>query len=115
MLYTDGVLDAALPDGERFGEARLQALVERAATTSRRSSPRSTTRSRGLRLRDDIALLAIRCPGAAALLARGTLDGDAEPMLALAIAGGVEAPAAAREALRAALGAGSRHARGPTR
>ena len=30
VLYTDGVLDAALPGGERFGEARLRALVERA-------------------------------------------------------------------------------------
>ena len=27
VLYTDGVLDAALPDGARFGEARLNDLV----------------------------------------------------------------------------------------
>ena len=30
VLYTDGVLDAALPGGEHFGEERLHALVEQA-------------------------------------------------------------------------------------
>ena len=30
VLYTDGVLDSVLPGGERFGEARLRRLAERA-------------------------------------------------------------------------------------
>src|SRR5215203_3385487 len=78
VLYTDGVLDSVLAGGERFGVARL-------------------------RLRDDVALLAIRCPGPPALLARGTFDGDAEQLLELSLPGGSEAPRAARHALAAAL------------
>jgi len=50
-----------------------------------------------------VALLAIRCPGPPPLLARGTLDGDAEQLLALTLQGGPAAPARAREALAEAL------------
>jgi anti-sigma regulatory factor (Ser/Thr protein kinase) len=48
-------------------------------------------------------MLAIRCPGPPALLARGTLDGDAEQLLELSLPGGPEAPRAARQPLAAAL------------
>jgi anti-sigma regulatory factor (Ser/Thr protein kinase) len=56
-----------------------------------------------MRLRDDVALLAIRCPGPPALLSRGTLEGDAERVLALTLPGGSGAPAVARQALGEAL------------
>ena len=60
-------------------------------------------------------MLAIRCPGPPALLARGTLDGDAEPMLELALPGGPAAPRAARHALSTAVGARLSTPRSPTR
>jgi len=86
-LYTDGVTDSVLPGGERFGEARLRRLAERAGS-------------------DVDALegeLAIRCPGPPALLARGTFGEEAEPLLELSLAGGPAAPSAARRSLAAAL------------
>jgi anti-sigma regulatory factor (Ser/Thr protein kinase) len=103
VLYTDGVLDAVLPGGEHFGEDRLHALVERAGGDVEAIAGALEERLPQLRLRDDIALLAIRCPGPPALLARGTLDGAADQLVELSLAGGVEAPAAARRALSTAL------------
>ena len=79
VLYTDGVLDAVLPGGEHFGEERLHALVERAGADVTAIAGALEELLPQLRLRDDIALLAIRCPGPPALLARGTLDGDGRP------------------------------------
>ena len=105
VLYTDGVLDMVLPGGERFGEPRLRAMVEAAGRDVAALAGAFETELGGLRLRDDVALLAIRCPGPPALLARGTLEGDAEPMLEVAIPGGPAAPRAARHALSTAVGA----------
>jgi anti-sigma regulatory factor (Ser/Thr protein kinase) len=48
-------------------------------------------------------MLAIRCPGPPALLARGTLGEEAERLLELSLPGGPEAPTAARRALAGAL------------
>ena len=57
-----------------------------------------------LRLRDDVAMLAIRCPGPPPLLVRGTLDDDeTESLLELTLSGGSAAPGEARHALAAAL------------
>ncbi|MET0771036.1 MAG: SpoIIE family protein phosphatase [Solirubrobacteraceae bacterium] len=103
VLYTDGVLDAVLPGGEHFGEDRLHALVERAGGDVEAIAGTLEEQLPQLRLRDDIALLAIRCPGPPALLARGTLDGAADQVVELSLPGGVEAPAAARRALSTAL------------
>ena len=103
VLYTDGVLDAALPDGRRFGEARLEALVAGAGEDPEALVAALDDALAGLRLRDDVAMLAIRCPGVVPLLARGTLDGEVERLLMLSIPGGPQAPAAAREALRSVL------------
>jgi anti-sigma regulatory factor (Ser/Thr protein kinase) len=110
VLYTDGALDAVLPGGERFGEARLRAMAEQAGEDVEAFAAAFAGRLDHLRLRDDVALLAIRCPGPPPLLVRGTLDGEAEPLLALALPGGPLAPRAAREALATALrgGAGER-------
>jgi len=104
VLYTDGVLDAARPDGERFGEAGLDALVARAGAEPESLAGALDEALAGLRLRDDVCMLAIRCPGAVPLLARGTLDGDVERLVTLSIPGGPTAPAAARDALRSTLG-----------
>lgn len=106
VLYTDGALDAVLPGGERFGEARLREIAEQAGEDVEAFAAAFTERLGDLRLRDDVALLAIRCPGPPPLLVRGTLEGEAEPVLALALPGGTLAPRAAREALAAALGGG---------
>jgi PAS domain S-box-containing protein len=103
VLYTDGVLDAVLPGGEHFGEERLHALVERAGAEVTAIAGALEELLPQLRLRDDIALLAIRCPGPPALLARGTLDGEAARLVELELPGGHDAPAAARQALRTAL------------
>lgn len=103
VLYTDGVLDSVLRGGERFGEARLRRLAAGAGTDVRALAARLEEELGQLRLRDDVAMLAIRCPGPPALLARGTFDRDAERLLALTLPGGLEAPRAAREALAAAL------------
>jgi serine phosphatase RsbU (regulator of sigma subunit)/PAS domain-containing protein/anti-sigma regulatory factor (Ser/Thr protein kinase) len=105
VLYTDGVLDTVLPDGDRFGEARLRALVEDAGGDVDAIARAFEAELGGLRLRDDVALMAIRCPGPPALLARGTLDGEAEPVLELTLSGGPTAPGRARHALSAAAGA----------
>jgi serine phosphatase RsbU (regulator of sigma subunit)/anti-sigma regulatory factor (Ser/Thr protein kinase) len=102
VLYTDGVLDAVLPGGERFGEERLRDLVLRSAGDVETLTAEFEAELAGRRLRDDVALLAIRCPGAPALLARGTLDGELDQLLALRLPGGPEAPAAARRALAGA-------------
>jgi len=104
VLYTDGALDAVLPGGERFGEDRLHALAERAGDDVPGFAAAFTDALEELRLRDDVALLAIRCPGPPALLARGTLAGEVEPLLALTLPGGPLAPRAARTRLAAALG-----------
>src|SRR5215218_3550095 len=103
VLYTDGVLDNVLPGGERFGEARLRTIAERAGPDVGRLARSLEAQLGGLRLRDDVALLAIRCPGPPPLLARGTLDGDAQQLLALTLQAGPAAPARAREALAEAL------------
>ena len=105
VLYTDGVIDTVLPGGERYGEARLQALVEGAGDDVVALASALELQLGDLRLRDDVALLAIRCPGPPALLARGTLEDDAEPMLDLRVPGGVSAPRAARHAVSRAVGA----------
>ncbi len=103
VLYTDGVLDSVLPGGERFGEERLRRLAERAGDDVEAIASALEAELGGLRLRDDVAMLAIRCPGPPALLARGTLDGDAELLLELFLPGGPAAPKAARHALATAL------------
>ena len=103
VLYTDGVLDSVLAGGERFGEARLQLLAEAAGTDVAALASSLAAELAQLRLRDDVALLAIRCPGPPALLARGTFDDDAESLLELSLPGGVDAPRVARLALAAAL------------
>ena len=92
VLYTDGVLDAALPDGARFGEARLLELVAAIGDDPDALVAAVDDALAGLRLRDDMAVFAVRCPGVVPLLARGTLDGDAERLLAVTLAGGREAP-----------------------
>jgi PAS domain S-box-containing protein len=103
VLYTDGVLDAVLPGGERFGEERLRRLARRAGEDVAALAAGLEAQIAGLRLRDDAAMLAIRCPGPPALLSRGTLDGEADAVLALALPGGAAAPAVARQALADAL------------
>ena len=103
VLYTDGVLDCVLPGGERFGEERLRRLAERSGGDVAALAADLESRLRGLRLRDDVALLAIRCPGPPALLARGTLGDEAEQLLELSLPGGPAAPQAARHALAQAL------------
>jgi PAS domain S-box-containing protein len=103
VLYTDGVLDAMLPSGERFGEARLARLAAAWGDDVGALAAGVMAELGGLRRRDDIALLAIRCPGPPALLARGTIGSEAEPVLALALSGGPTAPRAARRALAEAL------------
>lgn len=104
VLYTDGVLDSILPGGDRFGEERLRRLVEGAGSDVEALAVSLTAELELLRLRDDVAMLAIRCPGPPALLARGTLSDGAEPLLELRLPGGPEAPRAARHALTEALG-----------
>jgi serine phosphatase RsbU (regulator of sigma subunit)/anti-sigma regulatory factor (Ser/Thr protein kinase) len=103
VLYTDGVLDAALSGGERFGETRLRELVARTGHDPGGLVAALDEALAPLRLRDDVAVLAIRCPGVVPLLARDTLDGDAERLLRLTLPGGTQAPREARTALRAAL------------
>ncbi len=103
VLYTDGVLDAVLTSGERFGEARLRAAIEHAGGDVDAVAAHVQAQLSGLRLRDDVALLAIRCPGPPPLLVRGTLDGEAESLLELRIPGGLGAPGAARQALGIAV------------
>jgi anti-sigma regulatory factor (Ser/Thr protein kinase) len=103
VLYTDGIPDAVLPGGERFGELRLARLVEAAGQDVAALAAALEAELGATRLRDDVALLAIRCPGPPALLARGTLGAEAQPLLDLTLPGGPAAPAAARRALAAAL------------
>ena len=93
VLYTDGVLDAALPGGERFGEARLREQVARNGHDPEALIAALDAALAPLRLRDDIAVLAIRCPGAVPLLALDTLDGDAERLLLADAAGRAPGPA----------------------
>ena len=104
VLYTDGVLDSVLPGGDRFGDARLRRLVEGADGDVDAIAAALEGELGGLRLRDDVALLAIRCPGPPPLLARGTMGESARPLLELTLPGGPGAPAAARSALATALG-----------
>jgi signal transduction histidine kinase len=104
VLYTDGVLDSVLAGGERFGELRLRQLVELAGSDVETLAAALTAEMGLLRLRDDVAMLAIRCPGPPPLLARGTFGEDAEQLLELQLAGGTAAPRAARRALAGALG-----------
>jgi hypothetical protein len=104
VLYTDGVLDWVLPGGERFGEERLRRLAERSGGNVAALAASLDAELHGLRLRDDAALLAIRCPGPPALLARGTLGDAAEPLLELSLPGGPGAPQEARRVLAVAPG-----------
>jgi serine/threonine-protein kinase RsbW len=104
VLYTDGVLDSVLPGGGRFGDARLRRLVEASDGDVDAIAAALESELGGLRLRDDVALLAIRCPGPPPLLARGTMGEAAERLLELTLPGGPGAPAAARSALATALG-----------
>ena len=104
VLYTDGLLDCVLPGGDRFGDERLRRLAERSGGDVGALAAAVDAELHGLRLRDDVALLAIRCPGPPALLARGTLGDDAERLLELSLPGGPTAPRAARHALAEALG-----------
>jgi serine phosphatase RsbU (regulator of sigma subunit)/PAS domain-containing protein/anti-sigma regulatory factor (Ser/Thr protein kinase) len=104
VLYTDGVLDCVLPGGERFGAQRLRQLAERSGGDVAALAGALDAELRGLWLRDDVALLAIRCSGPPALLARGTLGDAADPLLELSLPGGPSAPQEARRALAAALG-----------
>jgi serine phosphatase RsbU (regulator of sigma subunit)/anti-sigma regulatory factor (Ser/Thr protein kinase) len=103
VLYTDGVLDSVLPGGERYGEARLRELAAEAGEDVGALVAGFERELGQLRLRDDVALLAIRCPGPPPLLARGTLDGAAEQVLALELPGGPGAPRAARHEMGRAL------------
>ena len=98
-----------LPGGEHFGEERLRALVERAGGGRRRARRRARgASSPQLRLRDDVALLAIRCPGPPALLARGTLDGDGRAAArARRCPAGPDAPARGAAGARARRSAGA--------
>jgi PAS domain S-box-containing protein len=102
ILYTDGVLDSVLPGGERFGAARLAALVERAGDDVGAIVRMLEQELAGLRLRDDVALLAIRCPGVAPLLANGEAA-TAGARLELRVPGGVRAPGEARRRFAAAF------------
>ena len=65
VLYTDGVLDMVLRGGERYGEARLRALVESAGLDVAALAGAFEAELGDLRLRDDVALLAHPLPGAA--------------------------------------------------
>jgi signal transduction histidine kinase len=103
VLYTDGVLDAVLPGGERFGEERLARLVEDSGGEAAALVGALERALAGMRLRDDVALLAIRCAGQPSLLARAHRVPDVEPLLALTIPGGPAAPGEARRALTQAL------------
>ena len=104
VLYTDGVLDSVLAGGERFGEDRLRQLAESSGSDVGLLAYRLEVELGQLRLRDDVAMLAIRCPGPPPLLVRGTLgDDEAESLLELTLRGGPEAPGEARHALAEAL------------
>ena len=103
VLYTDGVLDAVLESGERFGEERLARLVERAGGEAASLVEALEHELAGLRLRDDVALLAIRCAGPPALLAHEAPVADIEALLALTLPGGPAAPGEARRAVTRAL------------
>ena len=104
VLYTDGVLDSVLAGGERFGETRLRQLVELAGADVETLASSLTAELAVLRLRDDVAMLAIRCPGPPPLLARGTFGEESEALLELQLPDGAAAPRAARHALAEALG-----------
>ena len=62
VLYTDGVLDSVLAGGERFGEERLVQLVESSGDDVEAMATALEAELGALRLRDDVAMLAIRCP-----------------------------------------------------
>jgi hypothetical protein len=74
VLYTDGVLDAARPDGERFGEAGLDALVARAGAEPESLAGALDEALAGLRLRDDVACSpsAVPAPSRCSRAARST-------------------------------------------
>jgi sigma-B regulation protein RsbU (phosphoserine phosphatase) len=65
LLYTDGVTDARAPNGERFGDERLRAIVGAAKATSARDLVDEIARAsaafgEGEPAADDITLLAVR-------------------------------------------------------
>ena len=101
VLYTDGVLDAALPGGERFGERRLRELVEaagRRARRARRGGRRGARRAAAARRRGHARHpLPGRGPAAGARHARRGRGAAAAPDPARRAAG-----AAARRATRCA-------------
>ena len=75
VLYTDGVLDAVLPGGERFGEARLRALVERLGRRRRRARRGVRGRARaGCACATTSRCWRSAAPARPPLLARGTLE-----------------------------------------
>ena len=67
VLYTDGVVDARDPSGERFGEERLRAAVDAAAGGRprrwRRPSTQAVAAFEADVARDDRAILALRVSG----------------------------------------------------
>jgi PAS domain S-box-containing protein len=105
VLYTDGVIDAVLPGGERFGEERLALLVAASRGKAEALIAGLERELAGMWLRDDVALMGIHCSAQPALLARATLGPDehVEPLIALTIPGGPAAPGEARRALTQAL------------
>jgi len=65
LLYSDGVLDADAPDGESFGEARLESAV---ASKGEQSACESLAQALEAHLagrhgQDDISVLCVRCAG----------------------------------------------------
>jgi PAS domain S-box-containing protein len=103
VLYTDGAIDAVLPGGERFGEDRLRELAARTGDDVDGLPRRSRRCWRRCACATMWRSWRSAAPGPPALLARGTLAGESEEVLALALPGGVLAPRAAREALEQAL------------
>ena len=114
VLFTDGVLDAVLPNGERFGEQRLRRMAESTGDDVEALTAALDAELADLSLRDDVALLAIRCPGAPQLLARGSLEDESEWLLELELAAArshrASAPGARDGGRRARFRAGLQHA-----
>jgi serine phosphatase RsbU (regulator of sigma subunit) len=67
VLYTDGVVDARDPTGERFGEARLRAAIDAAAGGSAEAVAEAVDAAVAAfepdLTRDDRAILALRVSG----------------------------------------------------
>jgi serine phosphatase RsbU (regulator of sigma subunit) len=69
LLYTDGVVESRGPDGEPFGEARLQDLLEREHLSGRQPAEvlrrlvRSALTHQVTPLRDDASMVYLRWDG----------------------------------------------------